>query len=297
MEQLGGPPTPGVGWAAGIERILLASGGERHAARPRRCFVAMPKAATAATAFGSLRACARRACRRRWSRPGRSLKGQLKQADRLGARWTVIVEDDGIELKDMESGEQRPARRATSCWSDAGEAAAPEPLPRPLGRPAARRRRRRELRVAGWVHRRRDHGGLIFIDLRDRTGLLQLVFRPEEAAEAHGWREALRAEDVITAAGELVAREEGAVNPNLPTGEVELNAREVELLADAETPPFQVDEDGSEADEDLRLQLPLPRPAPRARCGANFELRHDVITGDPRPPERARASSRSRRRS
>ena len=79
-----------------------------------------------------------------------------------------------------------------------------------------------ELRVAGWVHRRRDHGGLIFIDLRDRTGLLQLVFRPEEAPEAHAAAGGLRGEDVISAKGKLVRRDESAINPELPTGEVEL---------------------------------------------------------------------------
>jgi aspartyl-tRNA synthetase len=134
-----------------------------------------------------------------------------------------------------------------------------------------------ELRVAGWVHRRRDHGGLIFIDLRDRTGLLQVVFRPEEAPEAHGRAGDLRSEDVISVAGELVARDAGAVNPDLPTGEVELVAREIELLADADTPPFEVEEGGQEANEELRLRyryLDLRREHMRQ----GFELRHDVIT-------------------
>ena len=79
------------------------------------------------------------------------------------------------------------------------------------------------VRVAGWVHRRRDHGGLIFIDLRDRTGLVQLVFHPESAAEAHAAAERLRPEHVISATGEVVRREEGNVNPNLATGEIELD--------------------------------------------------------------------------
>src|SRR5215213_1538008 len=131
------------------------------------------------------------------------------------------------------------------------------------------------VRVAGWVHRRRDHGGLIFIDLRDRSGLLQLVFRPEEAPEAHGAAERLRSEDVITVEGELVAREAGAVNPALATGEVELAVREVELLADAETPPFQIDED-EPVGEELRLRyryLDLRKDAMRR----NLELRHDTV--------------------
>ena len=131
------------------------------------------------------------------------------------------------------------------------------------------------VRVAGWVHRRRDHGGLIFIDLRDSSGLLQLVFRPEEAPEAHAAAEALRSEDVISAEGELVAREEGAVNPALPTGEVELAVGAVDLLADAETPPFQIDED-EPVGEDLRLRyryLDLRKETMRR----NLELRHEVV--------------------
>ena len=83
------------------------------------------------------------------------------------------------------------------------------------------------VRVAGWVHRRRDHGGLIFIDLRDRTGLLQLVFHPETAGAAHAAAERLRPEHVISAAGKLVRREEGNVNPNLETGEIELDVASV----------------------------------------------------------------------
>ncbi|MEA2407030.1 MAG: aspartyl-tRNA synthetase, partial [Thermoleophilaceae bacterium] len=132
-----------------------------------------------------------------------------------------------------------------------------------------------QVRVAGWVHRRRDHGGLIFIDLRDRTGLLQLVFRPEEAREAHTGAGDLRAEDVITVAGELVRRDEGAINPDLPTGEVELVAAELEQLADSKTPPFQIDEDDP-VGEELRLRyryLDLRKPAMRD----TMVLRHDVV--------------------
>ena len=131
------------------------------------------------------------------------------------------------------------------------------------------------LRVAGWVHRRRDHGGLIFVDLRDRTGLVQLVFRPEEAPEAHTTAGALRSEDVVTAAGELVHREEGTVNPGLPTGEVELNVVDVEQLSDAETPPFPIDEDSSVGEETrLRYRYLDLR---RERMAAGLELRHRVV--------------------
>ncbi|MGI8513425.1 MAG: aspartate--tRNA ligase [Solirubrobacteraceae bacterium] len=132
-----------------------------------------------------------------------------------------------------------------------------------------------ELRVAGWVHRRRDHGGLIFIDLRDRTGLLQLVFRPEEEPEAHAAAHRLRAEHVISASGALAHREQGTVNPNLPTGEVELNVRSLDLLAESQTPPFKIDED-EPVGEELRLRyrdLDLRKDAMRE----TIELRHEVV--------------------
>jgi aspartyl-tRNA synthetase len=134
-----------------------------------------------------------------------------------------------------------------------------------------------QLRVAGWVHRRRDHGGLIFIDVRDRTGLLQLVFRPEEAPEAHAAAGSLRGEDVITVSGQLVRRDEGAVNPDLPTGEVELVAAELEQLADAETPPFQIDEDDP-VGEEMRLRYRY-LDLRKERMRDQIILRHQVVKG------------------
>jgi aspartyl-tRNA synthetase len=130
-------------------------------------------------------------------------------------------------------------------------------------------------RVAGWVHRRRDHGGLIFIDLRDRSGIVQLVFHPDAAPDAHAAAHALRSEDVVTAAGEVVARDPGNVNPNLATGEIELAVAGLEILADAETPPFPVDEDGK-VDEILRLRhrsLDLRRTWMQEAIA----LRHEVV--------------------
>ena len=107
VEEFGGPPTPAIGWAAGIERILLARGKADDAPPRADVFVAVPKADRRRLAFVLLR----RLLQDRaavMGEPGRSMKGQMKQADRVGARWTVIVEDEGFELKDMESGEQRP---------------------------------------------------------------------------------------------------------------------------------------------------------------------------------------------
>ena len=130
-----------------------------------------------------------------------------------------------------------------------------------------------ELRVAGWVHRRRDHGGLIFIDLRDRSGLVQLVFHPEH--EAHAKAKELRSEDVVSAFGPVVAREEQNVNPEMATGEIEIDVREFDLLADSETPPFPVDED-SPVGEDIRLRYRYI-DLRRENMVRSLELRHEVV--------------------
>jgi aspartyl-tRNA synthetase len=102
------------------------------------------------------------------------------------------------------------------------------------------------------VHRRRDHGGLIFVDLRDRSGIVQLVFHPEQG-EAFAAAERLRPEHVLSAVGEVVRRAPENVNPNIPTGEIELQIADVTPLAEAETPPFPIDED-TPVDEMLRLR-------------------------------------------
>jgi aspartyl-tRNA synthetase len=133
-----------------------------------------------------------------------------------------------------------------------------------------------DARVAGWVHRRRDHGGLIFIDLRDRSGIVQLVFHPENAPVAHERAHALRSEDVISAFGRVARRDPQNVNPNLATGEIELAVTELDILADAETPPFPVD-NGSDVDEIIRLRhrsLDLRR----AQLQRTIALRHRIVT-------------------
>ncbi len=130
-------------------------------------------------------------------------------------------------------------------------------------------------RVAGWVHRRRDHGGLIFIDLRDRSGIVQLVFHPETAPEAHAAAHKLRSEDVVSAAGTVAKRAPENVNPNLPTGEVELAVDAADLLANSDTPPFPLDED-TPVDETLRLKY-RPLDLRRAAMQEALALRHRVI--------------------
>jgi aspartyl-tRNA synthetase len=128
-----------------------------------------------------------------------------------------------------------------------------------------------EVTVAGWVHRRRDHGGVIFIDLRDREGLLQLVFNPGTAA-VFAAAERLRSEFVVQVTGQVRRRPDGTVNPKLASGEVELVASALNVLATAETPPFHHDEDVS---EELRLKyryLDLRREEMLGR----FRLRHRI---------------------
>ena len=131
----------------------------------------------------------------------------------------------------------------------------------------------RTITLSGWVSSRRDHGGLIFIDLRDREGVTQVVFRPEIHAEAATSAHSLRSEDVITVSGDVVARLEGTENAKLPTGAVELLAASLTVLNRSEVPPFPMDE--RIANEDLRLThrfLDLRRP----EMAANLRLRHRV---------------------
>jgi aspartyl-tRNA synthetase len=130
-------------------------------------------------------------------------------------------------------------------------------------------------RVSGWVHGRRDHGGLIFIDLRDRSGIVQLVFHPENGAELFAAAGRLRGEYVVSVAGDVVRREAQNVNPNLPTGEIELQAKAMDVLAESLTPPFPLDQD-VEVDEMLRLRyrtLDLRRP----QMVEALVLRHEVV--------------------
>lgn len=125
----------------------------------------------------------------------------------------------------------------------------------------------REVVLCGWVHRRRDHGGVIFIDLRDREGLVQIVFDPDRP-EVFARAEQARSEYVLKVAGQVRARPAGTVNPDLPTGEIEVLGLELEILNASETPPIQLDEHGADATEELRLRyryLDLRRPEMQAR--------------------------------
>jgi len=110
----------------------------------------------------------------------------------------------------------------------------------------------KKVALAGWVHRRRDHGGLIFIDLRDRYGLTQIVFNPAKSKELHDAAETLRSEYVVVVEGEVSRRPDGTENPKLETGEIEITASKLTILNIAQTPPFEIEED-SQISEELRF--------------------------------------------
>ncbi len=111
----------------------------------------------------------------------------------------------------------------------------------------------KEVKVCGWVKHRRDHGGVIFIDLRDRTGFIQIVFNPEINEKSHKQAEALRLEYVISAKGTVRRRADDMINPKIPTGEIEIMIDELEILNTAATSPFSL-EDEIDTHEDIRLK-------------------------------------------
>ena len=129
--------------------------------------------------------------------------------------------------------------------------------------------------LAGWVNRRRDHGGLIFIDLRDREGIVQVAFNPEIAKTAHDVAQNMRGEFVVKVAGEVAHRPAGTENFKLPTGEVEVIVREAEILNTSQTPPFYINEE-VEVDENVRLKYRY-LDLRRTRMKNNLILRHKVV--------------------
>lgn len=135
--------------------------------------------------------------------------------------------------------------------------------------------------VSGWVHNYRDQGGVIFIDLRDRSGLLQLVFRLEDGKELHAKADSLRAEDVILVEGTLRERDKEAINPKLATGEIELLSKELHILSKSKPLPIPIDEYEDEASEENRLKyryLDLRRPVMQLSLKKRHEFIHNIRT-------------------
>jgi aspartyl-tRNA synthetase len=131
-----------------------------------------------------------------------------------------------------------------------------------------------EVTIMGWVQRRRDHGGLIFVDLRDREGIVQLVFNPEDASGAHKKAHSLRSEFVLAVKGIVSRRPEGTENPQLKTGQVEVKVKEFKILNDSSVPPFMI-EDQTDASEELRLKYRY-LDLRRSSLQENLILRHRV---------------------
>jgi len=134
-----------------------------------------------------------------------------------------------------------------------------------------------DVSICGWVHRRRDHGGVIFLDVRDREGIVQVVFDPDTVA-AFALADQVRNEFVLNIKGRVRARDEAVINPKMTTGQIEVLGKELEILNRAETPPFQLDE-YSEAGEDVRLRyrfIDLRRPEMQERIRLRSRVNHFV---------------------
>ncbi|MBI2052231.1 MAG: aspartate--tRNA ligase [Candidatus Sungbacteria bacterium] len=131
------------------------------------------------------------------------------------------------------------------------------------------------VKVCGWVETRRDHGKLIFIDLKDRSGVLQCVFTPGDAG-LHKLSDTLRSSWVVEMTGQIAARPAGMVNTEIPTGEIELQVSELKILNESQTPPFALDTDGMEIGEDLRMKYRY-LDLRRNRLQKNIGTRHHII--------------------
>jgi len=132
-----------------------------------------------------------------------------------------------------------------------------------------------EVTLAGWVDRRRDHGGLIFIDLRDREGIVQVAFNPEISKSCHEIASQMRNEYVVEVKGKVALRPPGTENPRLPTGDIEVVAHNTAILNPSKTPPFYINED-TEVDENLRLKYRY-LDLRRARMQKTLILRHRIV--------------------
>ncbi len=300
VEHIGGPHTPGVGVAFGVERILLAmdwSSTMLESADP--LFVATAGDNLEGEALALAAVLRRRGLPVETDLLGRSLKAQMKYAGRHGFANVAIIGQEEIAankviLRNMAGGEQHEMSREdfiAALHGRAGEKA--EPVAQqdratvllPEGREAPYKTHycgalnpshvHTRVKLTGWVGKRRDHGGLIFIDLRDRSGIMQLVFDQQVGEDLFVMAESLRSEYVVAVEGEVVPRSEENLNPSLPTGEIEMRVSAMEILNSSKTPPFYI-EDDINVDENLRLRyryLDLRRPEMFGR----LKLRHRTV--------------------
>ncbi len=299
VEHIGGPYTPAVGVAFGKERVMLAmdwSKASFETAPP--VFIATAGVNLEGEALLLADQLRSREVAAETDLIGRSLKAQMKYAGRQKYEKVVIIGEDEIEkglvtMRDMDGGNQEEITREalfSALQQESSEAGETEKvikaeltLPDPdadvdkthycglLDRSHAGKR----IKLAGWVGRRRDHGGLIFIDLRDRSGIMQLVFDQRLGLELFNQSESLRSEYVIAVEGEVVKRTDENINPSLPTGEIELYVDGMKILNKSKTPPFYI-EDDLNVDENLRLRyryLDLRRPEMLKR----LQLRHRAV--------------------
>jgi aspartyl-tRNA synthetase len=298
VEHLGGPPTPGVGVAFGKERVLLAmdwSKTELTDSIP--LFVATAGEGLEGEALLLAEQLRSRAVAAETDLLSRSLKAQMKYAGRRGFDQVVIIGESEIEqglvaLRDMEGGDQKQLSRDNffaslsdnkKTFAIASKPAAELNLPCPEAEVDKTHycglldlsNVNHSVKLAGWVGRRRDHGGLIFIDLRDRSGIMQLVFDQQRGADLFSQAESLRSEYVIAVEGEVVKRTAENINPALPTGSIEMHVSAMKVLNSSKTPPFYI-EDDTNVDENLRLRyryLDLRRPEMLKR----LQLRHRAV--------------------
>ena len=270
IEEIGGPPTPGVGFGAGIERLLLSLELEGIAAAGARARRLRRRGRRAGRAGAPARRRAARRRARRRQRPRRPLAQGA--ADAGAALRRARHRAPGPRYRDAppprRAGRRPAARRAPgtvdgmTTWRDTmcGDLRAAD---------AGHR-----VTLAGWVDTRRDHGGLVFVDLRDHTGKVQLVLNPEHAPDAATTAHEIRNEFVLQAEGEVVRRAADAVNPNLPTGEIEVQVRALRILSRSEPLPFQLDEEN--VDENLRLRYRW-LDMRTERMQRNLRLNHTAI--------------------
>ena len=298
-EHLGGPPTPAVGVAFGKERILLAMDWQKvpQASGPL-FFVATAGAGLEKEALYLADQLRQASLAVQTDLLARSLKAQMKYAGRKNFEKVIIIGEeelakDRVILRDMATGSQIQLplsglaalllKEIAAASDNKEKTAAAVKLPEPratavkthycgaidAGFAGA------QIKLAGWVSRRRDHGGLIFIDLRDHTGIVQLVFDRRFGEDLFTEAESLRNEYVLAVEGTVMKRTQENINPQLATGEIEIYVKAMDKLNQAKTPPFYI-EDAINVDENLRLRyryLDLRRPEMTRR----IKFRHRAV--------------------